>query len=172
VERTADVQAALKVIRSRADEQARLLAEVERQRTTIRALSIPVIPISASTLVIPLVGALDGERLQMLREQALQALQRTGARYLMLDTTGVPVVDSEVAQGIIAVVQAARLLGAEVVLVGIRPEVAQAIVGLSLNMQGMRAFGDLQSALDRYQNGHARIQTAARPVSTAPPAAT
>jgi anti-anti-sigma regulatory factor len=159
-ERTADVQAALQVIRARADEQAQLLAEVEQQRTTIRALSIPVLPISASTLVIPLVGVLDAERLQTLREQALRALQRTGARYLMLDTTGVPVVDSEVAQGIIAVVQAARLLGAEVVLVGIRPEVAQALASLTLNMQGMRAFGDLQSALDRYQGDRARLQPA------------
>jgi rsbT co-antagonist protein RsbR len=154
------VQDALTVIEARANEQARLLAEVEQQRETIRALSIPVIPVSASTLVMPLVGALDGERIALLRGEALQAIQRKGARYLMLDTTGVPVVDSEVAQGIVSVVQAARLLGAEVILVGIRPEVAQAIVGLSLDLQGVRVFSDLESALDRYQNGRNQLPPA------------
>ena len=123
--------------------------ENARQRETIRGLSIPVLPISTDTLVMPLVGELDSTRLHQVQEQALKALERSAARHLVLDITGVPIVDSEVAQGLLAVVQAARLLGAEVVLVGIRPEVAQAIVGLGINLQGMRTTSDLQTVLNR-----------------------
>jgi rsbT co-antagonist protein RsbR len=146
-ERTAALQVALDEVQARADEQARLLAENEQQRLTIREISVPVLPVSAETLVMPLVGALDTERLRLLQEQALHALERSTARHLLLDITGVPVVDSQVAQGLIAVVQAGRLLGAEVTLVGIRPEVAQAIVGLGLNLQEVRTYSDLRTAL-------------------------
>jgi rsbT co-antagonist protein RsbR len=147
-ERTAALESALADVQARADAQSKLLAEVEQQRIAIRELSVPVIPISASTLIVPLVGDLDRARLQQLQEQALQALQRSPAHYLVLDITGVPVVDTHVAQGLLAVVQAARLLGARVMMVGIRPEVAQSIVGLGLNMHGMDTASDLQSALN------------------------
>ncbi len=80
-------------------------------------------------------------------KQALGALERSSARRLLLDITSVRVVDSQVAQGLIAAVQAGHLLGTEVTLVGIRPEVAQAIVALGLNLQGVQTFGDLQTAL-------------------------
>ncbi len=97
----------------------------------------------------PLVGELDGARLHLIQEQALHALEHSSARYLVLDITGVPIVDSQVAQGLLAVVQAARLLGAEVMLVGIRPEVAQAIVGLGIDLRGVHTSSDLQTSLDR-----------------------
>jgi rsbT co-antagonist protein RsbR len=146
VERTSDLRAALDEVAARAAEQARLLEANEQQRTTIRELSVPVLPISAGTLVMPLIGALDTARLQLFRDQALRAIEREHARTLVLDITGVPVVDSQVAQGLLGVVQAARLLGAEVALVGIRPEVAQAIVTLGLTLTDLRTYGDLQSA--------------------------
>jgi rsbT co-antagonist protein RsbR len=146
-ERTAALQTALADLEGRAAEQARLLAAIEEQRTTIRELSVPVIPIDAATLVMPLIGSLDSDRLQALQTQALWALERSAARRLVIDITGVPLVDSHVAQGILAVVQAARLLGAEVTLVGIRPEVAQAIVGLGLELPGLRTQRDLQDVL-------------------------
>jgi rsbT co-antagonist protein RsbR len=146
-ERTAALQTALHEVQVRSDDQARLLEQLEQQRLVMRELSVPVIPISQSTLVMPLVGALDSTRLRELQEQALQALEHSSARYLVLDITGVPVVDSQVAQGLLAVVQAARLLGAQVMLVGIRPEVAQAIVGLGLDLREMYTASDLQSAL-------------------------
>jgi rsbT co-antagonist protein RsbR len=148
-ERTTALQKALEDVQARSDAQAHLLAEVEQQRSTIRELSVPVIPISATTLIMPLVGALDSTRLMQIQEQALQALQRSAARHLILDITGVPIVDSQVAQGLVSVVEAARLLGTGVMLVGIRPEVAQAIVGLGLNLQGIYTASDLQSALGR-----------------------
>jgi rsbT co-antagonist protein RsbR len=115
----------------------------------IKDLAVPVIPISATTLVMPLVGALDTTRLRQVQEQSLQALNRTSARTLIFDITGVPVVDSQVAQGLLMTVRAARLLGAQVTLVGIRPEVAQSIVGLGLDLSDVSTFSDLQSALSR-----------------------
>jgi len=126
-----------------------LIREIELQRETIKGLNVPVIPISATTLVMPLVGALDSTRLRQLQEQSLQALERTSARVLILDITGVPVVDSHVAQGLLMTVRSARLLRAEVTLVGIRPEVAQTIVGLGIELSDVRTFSDLHSALDQ-----------------------
>ncbi len=146
-ERTAALEAALRDIRQQADEQAHLLAENAQQRDFIREMSVPVLPISADTLVMPLVGALDSARLVHIQEQALGHLETSRARHLLLDITGVPVVDTQVAQGLIRVVQAARLLGASVVLVGIRPEVAQSIVGLGIDLSGIRTHSTLQSAL-------------------------
>jgi rsbT co-antagonist protein RsbR len=112
-------------------------------------MSVPVLSVTSSTLVLPLVGALDTARLRLLQDQALRAIERAPIRTLILDITGVPLVDSQVAQGLLMVVQAARLLGTEVLLVGIRPEVAQAIVGLGMSLPGLRTYNDLQSALSR-----------------------
>jgi rsbT co-antagonist protein RsbR len=147
--RTADLQAALRDVQQRADAQARLLAEVEQQRTTIRDLTMPVIPIDEQTVVMPLVGSFDGQRLADVQEQALATIERLRTRVLILDITGVPVVDTHVAQGLVAVVSAARLLGTQTVLVGIRPEVAQSIVGLGLQLGDLQTERSLQMALLR-----------------------
>jgi rsbT co-antagonist protein RsbR len=159
VDRTAALQTALSETQARAEEQARLLAEIEQQRGVIRDLSVPVIPISADTLVIPLVGTLDGARLRQLQEQSLRALERASARMLVLDVTGVPIVDSEVAQGFLMTVRSARLLGADVILVGIRPEVAQTLVGLGVQLDEVHTFSDLQSALGHIFAGAAPHST-------------
>ena len=148
-DRTADLQQALDEVETRAREQERLLEENRRQRETIREMSVPVLPVNDTTLVMPLVGAMDTERLRLLQDQALRAIERTRAKTLILDITGVPIVDSQVAQGLIGVVQAARLLGTEVLLVGIRPEVAQAIVTLGLSLSELRTHNDLRGALGR-----------------------
>ena len=148
-DRTADLQQALDEVETRAREQERLLEENRQQRETIREMSVPVLPVNDSTLVMPLVGAMDTERLRLLQDQALRAIERSRAKTLILDITGVPIVDSQVAQGLVGVVQAARLLGVEVLLVGVRPEVAQAIVGLGLSLLGLRSYNDLQGALSR-----------------------
>jgi rsbT co-antagonist protein RsbR len=150
-ERTTALQTALAEVQARADAQAQALAELEQQRTIVRDLSVPVIPISATTLVLPLVGALDSARLEHLQVRALQAVERRRARALVLDITGVPIVDSLVAHGLLGVVQAAQLLGAMVMLVGIRPEVAQTIVELGLPFEAVHTFSDLQAALTHSQ---------------------
>jgi rsbT co-antagonist protein RsbR len=145
-ERTTELREALDQIQNRADQQTRLIEEIEGQRAIIREMSVPVLPLDAVTLVIPLIGGLDSERLHAVHQRSLQAIERTTARRLLLDITGVPVVDSAIAQGLLMVMRSARLLGAEVALIGVRPEVAQAIVGLGLDLQGMQTYRDLQSA--------------------------
>lgn len=146
-ERTAELRTALNEVETRASEQARLLTELEQQRDLIREMSVPVLPVTDHILVMPLIGALDSARLVQIQAQALGQIEITRARRLLLDITGVPVVDTQVAQGLIRVVQAARLLGAEVVLVGIRPEVAQSIVGLGVDLSGVSTRSTLQSGL-------------------------
>ncbi|NTW04170.1 MAG: STAS domain-containing protein [Oscillochloris sp.] len=123
------------------------LITIEEQREAIRELSVPVIPITDQILVMPLIGALDTQRLNDIQQGALAALEQSHAHQLVLDITGVPVVDSQVAQGLIRVVQAARLLGVNVTLVGIRPEVAQTIVGLGLDLREVHTQSTLQQAL-------------------------
>ena len=123
------------------------LAQIDEQRAAIRDMSVPVLPLTKTTLVMPLVGALDSARLHLLQDQALRAITESAARCLLLDITGVPVVDTHVAQELLKVVRAARLLGAEVVLVGIRPEVAQSIIGLGLQLGEVATQGTLQSGI-------------------------
>jgi rsbT co-antagonist protein RsbR len=146
-ERTSSLQSALTEMQLRAGQQERLLAENQQQRATIRELGVPVLPVTPTTLVMPLVGMFDSARLQVVQEQALHTIARSSARTLVLDITGVPVVDSEIAAGLIRVIRAARLLGAEVWVVGIRPEVAQAIVGLGLSLDEVRTAATLQDGL-------------------------
>lgn len=146
-ERTSELRGALAALEAQAAEQARVNAELAQQREAIRELSVPVLPVAAQTLVMPLIGALDTRRLQELQERALAAVEERRARRLILDVTGVPVVDSQVAQGLIRVVQAAALLGTRAILVGIRPEVAQTLVGLGIDLAGVRTFASLEAVL-------------------------
>lgn len=145
--RTAELRTALAEVRARAEVQAALRREAEEQRALVRRMSVPVLPVSAGTLVVPLVGDLEAQRIADLQSRALSAVERTGCRRLVLDITGVPVVDTHVAQGLIQAMLAVRLLGAEAVLVGIRPEVAQALVSLGVNLGDFATFADLQTAL-------------------------
>lgn len=145
--RTADLRTALDEVESRSREQARLLDENTQQRQAIRELSVPVLPVTARTLVLPLIGAVDADRLADVQDRALQAIERSAARTLLLDVTGVQVVDTQVAQGLVQLAEMARLLGAEVVLIGIRPEVAQTIVGLGIAFGELPTAADLQTAL-------------------------
>jgi rsbT co-antagonist protein RsbR len=147
-ERTTSLEAALRESAARAARVEQALAEVEQQRAVVRELSVPILPVSQDTLVMPLVGALDSTRLHDIQERALAALEHSAARRLLLDITGVPVVDSQVAQGLLTVIQAARLLGAGVVLIGIRPEVAQAIVHLGIDLSNVETTTDLRTALN------------------------
>src|SRR5262249_2785660 len=122
-------QAAAEAARAGIAEQLRT---IEEQRAVIREMSVPILPLSKHALVMPLVGALDTARLRVAMERVLQTIQQGAVRYALLDVTGVPLIDSHVARGLFEIIRAARLLGTEVVVVGIRPEVAQAIVGLGI----------------------------------------
>lgn len=149
VVRTAELESLLKYEQERSAEQTRLLSENQQQRATIRALSLPVLPISTQVLVMPIVGAVDPERLETLRQEALRTLERAGASVLILDITGVSVVDQTVAEGLVSVVRAAQLLGVQVWLVGIRPEVAQSLVQLQVDLSSIRTGATLQDVLAR-----------------------
>lgn len=146
-ERTLALQRSLAEAETARSQLAEQLALTERQREVIREMSVPVLPVSDNTLVMPLVGALDSARLIQIQEQALGRLEATRARRLLLDITGVPVIDTQVAQGLLRIAQATTLMGSEVALVGIRPEVAQAIVGLGMDLSSIHTHSDLQGAL-------------------------
>ncbi|HYF63846.1 MAG TPA: STAS domain-containing protein [Herpetosiphonaceae bacterium] len=126
---------------------ARQLDTIEQKDTLLREISVPVLPLSKSTLVMPLVGALDTERLRLIQHQALQNLEGRSMKCLILDITGVPVVDTQVAQGLMQVIQSARLLGTETVVVGVRPEVAQTIVQLGINLNTVTTRSSLEGGI-------------------------
>lgn len=146
-ERTATLRTTLAEAERRAAEQAHLLAENAQQRETLRVMSVPVLPVAAHTLVMPLVGTLDAGRLEQVQDQALAAITMHKAHTLLIDITGVPFVDDQVAYGLTAVIAAARLLGVATTLIGIRPEVAQTLVSTGVDLANLRTARDLQAAL-------------------------
>jgi len=113
----------------------------------VRDMSTPVIPLQDRVLVLPLVGTIDSGRARDLTDRLLEAVRQTRALVILLDITGVPVVDTAVAQAIIQAANAARLLGAEVVLVGVRSEVAQTLVTLGVSMEGLVTKSNLQAGI-------------------------
>lgn len=145
---TEALQEALRELEDRAVAQNRLLAEVIAQRDMIRDLSVPVLPVGKQALVMPLVGAIDRDRLTLIQEQALAQIEQQRVRWLILDVTGVPVIDTEVAAGMMQLGQSVRLLGAEVALVGVRPEVAQTMVSLGIELPISHVFSDLAGAVE------------------------
>jgi rsbT co-antagonist protein RsbR len=147
--RTAELRAAFEAALAQASEKQTLLDEIASQQAVIREMGVPVLPVSADTLVMPLVGEIDGERLRIIQAQALAAIERSRARTLLIDLTGVAVVDSHVAEGLLRTVQAAHLLGTTPVLIGISPEVAQSLVSLGIDLGDVKTAASLQSALAR-----------------------
>jgi rsbT co-antagonist protein RsbR len=120
---------------------------IRAQRSTLAKLSTPVIPISDQIMVVPLIGALDTTRMQQAMSVLLDELQRRGASIAILDVTGVPEIDAEAANGIILAAQAVRLLGAQVVLTGIRPHVARSLVELGSDLHGIVTRSTLQAGI-------------------------
>ncbi|MGC8874492.1 MAG: GAF domain-containing protein [Chloroflexia bacterium] len=135
------VQDQLRQLQEAMENQARLLE-------TVREMSSPVVPIHDHVLVLPLIGLVDSERAQRFTEALLEAIQRQRARVVLLDITGVPVVDTAVAQALVRAAEAGRLLGAEVVLVGMRPEVAQTLVTLGVSLGGLVTRANLQAGVE------------------------
>jgi rsbT co-antagonist protein RsbR len=137
--------------RKRADEvmrQSMALEEALQAQSAIMAeLSTPLIPISDDVVVMPLIGAVDSRRAQQVMETLLVGIAERGAETAILDITGVPVVDTQVANGLIQAAQAVRLLGAQVILTGIRAEVAQTLVGLGADLSEIVTLANLQSGI-------------------------
>lgn len=122
-------------------------ALIAAQAAALAELSTPCIPVSDTVLVLPLIGIIDDRRAQQLMETLLHELATRQARVAIIDITGVTLVDTLVAQGLIRVAQAAQLLGSKVVLTGIRPEVAQTLVGLGIDLSGIVTRSTLQDGI-------------------------
>jgi rsbT co-antagonist protein RsbR len=129
------------------DERLRLRDAVQRQSIIVEELSTPLIPISEDILVMPLIGSLDADRAQRMTVALLEGIVSRRARIAILDITGVRAIDHQAVQGIIQAVQAARLIGAKIMLTGIRPDVAVMLVDLNADLTGIVTFGTLQSAV-------------------------
>jgi rsbT co-antagonist protein RsbR len=110
---------------------------ITEQSEQLLELSTPVVKLWEGVVGVPLVGTLDSARAQVVMERLLQTLIDTGSPYAIIDITGVPAVDTQVAQHVLKTVMAARLMGAECIVSGIRPQIAQTIVALGIE------FGDI-----------------------------
>ena len=117
------------------------------QAASMLELSTPVIRLWEGVIAVPLVGTLDSARTQLVMEKLLETLVATGADHAVLDITGVPTVDTEVAQHLLKTVSAARLLGTECIVSGIRPQVAQTIVSLGIEFGDIATKATLADAL-------------------------
>ncbi|MEU2748547.1 STAS domain-containing protein [Streptomyces collinus] len=120
---------------------------IARQREQLHEVATPVIKLWESTVAVPLIGTLDSARSQVVMESLLDAIVAERARYAILDITGVPTVDSLVAQHLMKTVAAARLMGAECIVSGIRPAIAQTIVHLGIDLGTVLTRSSLEDAL-------------------------
>lgn len=128
--------------------QAALQAQViDAQRSVIRELLTPLLPIAPGVVAMPLVGAVDSSRAQQILETLLEGIVAHQATIAILDITGVKVVDTLVAQALVRTAQAARLLGAQVVLTGIQPAIAQTLVTLGADLSAVVTHGTLQGGI-------------------------
>jgi rsbT co-antagonist protein RsbR len=126
----------------------RVAVAQEEQRKVIRELSTPVVEVWQGILVMPLVGVLDSVRARQMMEQLLERIKALGSRVVIVDVTGVPTVDTEVANHFLRTMQAARLVGAATILVGISPAMAQTLVRLEATLPGLETYADLRSGLE------------------------
>ncbi|HEY4650665.1 MAG TPA: STAS domain-containing protein [Pontibacter sp.] len=118
-----------------------------RQTDEINEISTPVIRVWDGILALPIIGTLDSARTQIVMENLLQEIVNTGSTIAILDISGVPAVDSLVAQHLIKTVSATRLMGAECIISGIRAEIAQTIVHLGIDLSNIKTKATLASAL-------------------------
>jgi len=134
-----------------------LLAEREKlvrnQQEAIRELSTPALVLRERLLIRPIIGVIDSIRAKQLTENLLFSIRSNRAKVVVMDITGVPAIDSKVANHLLQTVEAARLLGAEVIVTGLSPEIAQTIVTIGVDLSRIKTIGDLLGGIeeaDRY----------------------
>ncbi len=120
---------------------------ISAQAAALAELSTPLIPINEQIVVVPLIGALDSHRASQLLETLLQGIEASRTRFAILDITGVPVIDTHVANALIRAAQAVSLLGAQMIITGIRPEVAQTLVAIDVPLANIITRSTLQSGI-------------------------
>lgn len=119
---------------------------IQRQQTELLELSTPVVKLWDGILALPMIGTLDSTRTQIVMESLLQQIVETGSQVVILDITGVPTVDTLVAQHLLKTVAAARLMGTECIISGIRPQIAQTIVHLGVDLSAVITKATLADA--------------------------
>lgn len=123
---------------------------METQRVlqeTVLELSAPLLPLLPGVLVLPLIGSIDTARAERILQAELSAIMRDRARVVLVDITGTSVVDTHIAMQLIHSAQAAQLLGCRTILVGVRPEIAQTLVGLGVDLRGVTTYATLADGL-------------------------
>jgi len=120
---------------------------VERLRETIVRISVPLIPVAEGVLVLPLIGQIDGERANQIVEQTLGAVVARQAEHVLIDITGVDMVDMFTISQLLKIVRTTALLGAHCYLVGMSPAAAQATTSLGVDLGLLQSYRDMQSAL-------------------------
>src|SRR3954451_5721177 len=120
---------------------------IRRQQEDLLELSTPVVKLWEGVLALPMIGTLDSARTQVVMESLLQRIVDTGSEIAIIDITGVPTVDTLVAQHLLKTVTAIRLMGADCIISGIRPQIAQTIVHLGVDLQGVTTKATLADAL-------------------------
>src|SRR5881628_3416447 len=121
---------------------------IREQQEAIGELSTPVLPVRERLLILPIIGLIDAQRARQLTEQLLRAVRANRAKVVVIDITGVPAMDSNVANHLVRTVDASRLLGAMVIVTGLSPEIAQTLVKLGLDLSKMNTVGDLQGGIE------------------------
>lgn len=122
-------------------------AVISRQQQELLELSTPVVKLWDGVLAVPMIGTLDSNRTQLVMESLLQRIVDTGSELAIIDITGVPTVDTLVAQHLLKTVTAIRLMGADCIISGVRPQIAQTIVHLGIDLQGITTKASLADAL-------------------------
>jgi rsbT co-antagonist protein RsbR len=136
---------------------------IGRQQQELLELSTPVVKLWDGILALPIIGTLDSARTQVVMESLLQEVVATNSKYAIIDITGVPTVDTLVAQHLLKTITAARLMGAECIISGVRPQIAQTIVHLGINLEDVITKAKLSDAfaLALERSGRAVVRKAA-----------
>jgi rsbT co-antagonist protein RsbR len=119
-----------------------------QQQEAIRELSTPVLPVRERLLILPIIGVIDPQRARQLTEQLLAGIRTNRAKVVVMDITGVPGIDHTVANHLVQTVEAARLLGAAIIVTGLSPDIAQTLVTIGMDLGKMTTVGDLQGGIE------------------------
>ena len=121
---------------------------IREQQEAIRELSTPVLQVRERLLILPIIGLIDPQRARQLTEQLLRGIRANRAKVVVIDITGVAAMDASVANHLVQTVEAARLLGAIVIVTGLSPEIAQTLVNIGVDLGKMNTVGDLQGGIE------------------------
>jgi rsbT co-antagonist protein RsbR len=121
---------------------------IRQQQEAIRELSTPVLQVRERLLILPIIGAIDSQRARQLTEQLLRGIRGNRAKVVVIDITGVPAVDANVANHLVQTVDASRLMGASVIVTGLSSEIAQTLVTIGVDLTKINAIGDLQGGIE------------------------